>query len=258
MRKIPVIVGPTATGKTKLSLIIASRIKAEIISADSRQIHRLMDIGTAKPTKLEQSLVPHNFIDIKYPNEPYSSGEFGREARLKIDELLAKNIVPIIVGGAGFYIRALVDGLMAPRLIDTETRQKLNEEFREYGLAKLFQKLKQVDPHSAGKIKENDKHRILRALEVFEITGRPFSVFSENQPKPANFSAQFWGLFCDRKELYRKIETRADLMLRDGLIEEVISIRKKGYSPKINALQTVGYKEVFDHLDGKLQYNEMV
>lgn len=258
MNKVPIIVGPTGIGKTKLSLIFASQIKAEIISADSRQIYKFMDIGTAKPTRDERKLVRHYFIDIKYPDESYSSGEFGRDARALIDKLLAQGITPIIVGGAGFYIRALVDGLMAPQIKDVKIRQRLREELREYGLSKLYERLCQMDPQVASKISKNDTQRILRALEVFEATGVPFSSYSEYNPEAANFNPQFWGLTCERKQLYRRIENRVDDMIENGLIDEVKVIQAKGYSSELNALQTVGYKEVFDYLDGKLQYRAMI
>ena len=257
-KKVPIIVGPTGVGKTRLSLVIASQIKSEIISADSRQIYKFMDIGTAKPTRLERGLVRHHFIDIKYPDESYSSGMFGREARAKIDELLSQKITPIVVGGAGFYIRALVDGLMAPEIRDMKIRQKLHNQLKKYGLSRLYEKLQQVDPQAANNIHENDTQRILRALEVFEATGNPFSCFSDEKPEPPSFIPQFWGLTCERKQLYRQIENRVDDMIERGLIDEVKMLQAKDYSPELNALQTVGYKEVFDYLDGKIQYPNMI
>ncbi|MBN1353018.1 tRNA (adenosine(37)-N6)-dimethylallyltransferase MiaA [candidate division KSB1 bacterium] len=258
MKTVPVIVGPTAAGKTKLSLIVASRIKSEIISADSRQIYRYMDIGTAKPTKMERKLIRHHFIDIRNPDETYSSGEFAQEARQKIAELLAQNICPIVVGGAGFYIRALVDGLMAPKITDASVRAHLQKQLEQEGIASLYQRLQEVDREAALNIKANDRHRILRALEVFEITGKPFSAYATRKPDPGNFTPRFWGVRGNRIWLHSRIENRVDKMLESGLIEEVEMIRKKGYSKELPALQTVGYKEVFDFLDDRIKRGEMV
>jgi tRNA dimethylallyltransferase len=257
--QILLIVGPTAVGKTGLSLILAKKIaKVEIISADSRQVYKYMNIGTAKPTPEQLALVPHHFIDIKYPDEYYSAGKYGREARQTIDRLLDEKKIPIVVGGSGLYIRALVDGFFEKQIFDPQVKARLKDEFKSQGLEVLYERLKQVDPISAEKLHPNDKHRIVRALEVYELTGEPLSAFQSQGNQKANFEPIFIGLTRDRSHLYQMIEQRVDLMLEQGLIEEVIQLRAMGYHSKLNSMQTVGYREVFEYLDQKINFDEMV
>lgn len=259
MTRAIIIVGPTAVGKTELSLKIAEAIgNAEIISADSRQIYKFMDIGTAKPMPEERKRVRHHFIDIKYPDEYYSAGKFGREARKVIKDLHSQGKQAIVVGGSGLYIRALVDGFFEKQVFDQSLKEKLKKEIREQGVQSLYLRLQQVDAESAEKIHPNDAHRIVRALEVFELTGVPLSQFQKQSAQKADFEPLFFGLTRPRQKLYQMIENRVHHMLQLGLVQEVRDLQARGYTEKLNSMQTVGYKEVFDFLRGEIDYEQMV
>ncbi|TDI93466.1 MAG: tRNA (adenosine(37)-N6)-dimethylallyltransferase MiaA [Caldithrix sp.] len=251
------IVGPTGIGKTALAIKLAERLKGEIVSADSRQIYEFMTIGTAKPTKEELAAVPHHFIDIKTPDEYYSAGQFGSEARVCIVEIQKRGMQPMVVGGSGLYIRALIDGLFEPKIADERVKTNLKKEAGENGISVLHSRLKTIDPRTAAKLHPTDSQRIMRALEVFEVTGEPFSNFVDRKPQPAEFSPCIIGLTLERSELYKRIEERVDIMLELGLLDEVHELRKMGYGQDLNALQSVGYQEGFLYLDGKLSISEM-
>ena len=216
-----------------------------------------MNIGTAKPTPEELASVPHHFIDIKYPDEYYSAGKFSHEARQTIDRLLNVNKFPTVAGGSGLYLRALVDGFFERQVFDQQVKARLKREIEKRGLEVLFERLKQVDPMSTEKLHPNDKHRIVRALEVYELTGIPLSEFQDQENIIASFDPIFVGLTRDRKHLYQIIEKRVDLMLEQGLVEEVIQLKEMGYHSQLNSLQTVGYSEVFEYLDHKIRFDEM-
>lgn len=257
-KKVLFIVGPTAVGKTETAIELARKLDGEIISADSRQIYRYMDIGTAKPTPEQRRQVPHHFIDIKNPDEYYSAGEFSREARQKIHDLLNRGIQPIVVGGSGLYIRALVDGIFEPKVADPEVKERLTREARKKGIQHLHKRLSKIDPETAQRLPATDTQRIIRALEVYELTGKPFSEFLKHSPKPADFTAVFFGLTRERQKLYKRINERVDRMIEEGLVEEVKKLHSMGYGPHLNALRTVGYREVFEYLAGELSYDEMI
>ncbi len=258
-QQVLIIVGPTAVGKTSLSLALARKWNnVEIISADSRQVYKYMNIGTAKPTPNELAVAPHHFIDIINPDEYFSAGKYGCEARLMIDRLLHEQKIPIVVGGSGLYIRALVDGFFEKQIFDQQVKARLKDEIKNQGLEFFYDRLKQIDPISAGKLHPNDGHRIVRALEVYELTGEPLSAFQNEASQPANFEAVFIGLTRERKHLYEIIEKRVDLMLDQGLVEEVRRLKNMGYCSNLNSMQTVGYREVFEYLDQKVEFNEMV
>lgn len=251
------IVGPTGIGKTALSIELAKRMDGEIVSADSRQVYKFMTIGTAKPTREELAAVPHHFIDIKTPDEYYSAGQFGREARVCIAGIRKRGKQPIVAGGSGLYIRALVDGLFEPKIADEIVKTNLKKEASENGIATLYDKLKIIDPKTAAKLPPTDSQRIMRALEVFEVTGEPFSNFVDMKPRPADFEPCFIGLTLERSELYERIEKRVDAILEMGLLDEVQELQKMGYGSDLNALQSVGYLEAFLYLDGKSSFSEM-
>lgn len=257
-KNVLLIVGPTAVGKTKFSLEIAEQLDGEIISADSRQVYKYMDIGTAKPTPEERKRIKHHFIDIKYPDEYYSAGKYGREARRVIHEIFSRGKRPIVVGGSGFYVRALVDGLCDAEISNSEIKQILKTVVQRDGLKTLYEKLIQVDPVLAERIHPNDTQRILRALEVWELTGVPLSQFQQERQEAADFNPIFLGLTMDRKRLYQRIEQRVDNMIELGLVQEVVLLKEKGYSDELISLQTVGYQEVFQYLKGNFSYENMI
>ena len=258
-KHVLLIVGPTAVGKTKLSLALAKLLKnVEIISADSRQVYKLMNIGTAKPTRDELSAIPHHFIDIKYPDEYYSAGKFGHEARQKINQLFGEEKTPMVVGGSGLYLRALVDGLFEKQIFDQKIKARLKAEMNRQGIAVLYQQLQKVDPVSAERIHPNDGHRIVRALEVYEITGEPLSLFQSEESQKAEFLPIFIGLTRERKKQYQTIEDRVDFMIEQGLVDEVKNLKRLGYHSELNNMKTVGYREVFDWLSEKIDFEEMI
>lgn len=257
-KRVLVIVGPTAVGKTRLSLTLARKWNnVEIISADSRQVYRYLNIGTAKPTFEERAVAPHHFLDIINPDEYYSAGRYGREARQTIDRLLNEQKIPIVVGGSGLYIRALVDGFFERQIFDQQVKARLKDEIKNQGLEVLYERLRQVDPISAEKLHPHDGHRIVRALEVYELTGEPLSAFQSQASQTANFEPIFVGLTRDRNRLYQIIEQRVDFMLKLGLVEEVIRLKEMGFHSCLNSLQTVGYREVFSYLAHQIDFDEM-
>lgn len=253
-----ILVGPTAVGKTDIAIALAQSLDAEIVSADSRQIYRYMDIGTAKPTAAQLAAVPHHFIDIKTPDEHYSAGQYGRDARRCIAEIRQRGKRVLVAGGSGLYVRGLVDGFFEPKVADAEVKARLKREAHERGIAELYERLESVDPVTAGRLHATDFQRILRALEVYEITDKPFSEFLDIEPQPADFPTVFLGLTMDRGRLYERIEQRVDAMLDAGLLQEVRQLQKMGYNRDLNALQTVGYQEAFAYLTGDLSYEYMV
>ena len=241
------IVGPTGIGKTALSIKLAKQMNGEIVSADSRQIYKFMTIGTAKPTHEELAAVPHHFIDIKTPDEYYSAGQFGSEARICIAEIRKREKQPIVVGGSGLYIRALMDGLFEPKIADELVKTNLKKEAGENGIAVLYNRLKTIDPKSAAKLHSTDSQRIMRALEVFEVTGEAFSNFVDFKPRPADFEPCILGLTLERSELYERIEKRVEAMLERGFLDEVKELQKMGYRSELNSLRFCGQQYLIYH-----------
>jgi tRNA dimethylallyltransferase len=256
--KFLAIVGPTASGKTALSILLAEKEGGEIISADSRQIYRYLDIGTAKPTPEELNRISHQFINILNPDQYYNAAEYGQQARAKIEELLKQNKQPILVGGSGLYIRAVIDGFFEGPGKNSEIREQLEHEAHTLGSEILFERLKKIDPISAAKMDPTKMRRVIRALEVYYTTGKPISNLHSTQEIKIPFEAVQFGLEWERKALYHRIERRVDGMLENGLIDEVRGLLEKGYSRGVNALNTVGYKEVFDFIDRKIAKEEMI
>ncbi|NOY77726.1 MAG: tRNA (adenosine(37)-N6)-dimethylallyltransferase MiaA [Calditrichaeota bacterium] len=257
--RLPVIVGPTAVGKTALALSLASHFpRLVVISADSRQVYRFMDIGTAKPTKEELEALPHECIDCRNPDESYSAGEFGRDARQRIAEHVHAGDFPIVVGGSGLYIRACVDGLFEGELSDPELREMLRLEARTTGLARLYERLQRMDPESAEKIHPNDEQRILRALELIELTGEPRSAYLKRMKQESPYQPVFWGLTMERSALYQRIEQRVDRMMAMGLVEEVLRLKEMGYGRDLQSMQTVGYREIYAYLAGEISRERAV
>ena len=257
-QKVIVIVGPTSSGKTKLSLILAENLKSEIISADSRQVYKYLTIGTAKPSANELRIIKHHFIDELEPNEEFNADLFSKRAKEIISRLIEKDSIPIVVGGSGLYIKALVDGITQTVVSNKLLRNELLELRKKYGNAYLYDELKKIDPISAEKMLPQNWKRVIRAIEVFKLTGKPIWQHHIENPIQQEFEFFQYGLKWDRKKLYQNIECRVDEMIKNGFIEEVKMILDKGYSKEINSLNTLGYKEIIDLLDSKLTFNEAV
>jgi len=258
--KIVVLVGPTAVGKTYVSVELAKRLNTEIISADSMQIYKEMNIGTAKITREEAQGIIHHMIDIIKPDESFSVSEFKSESEKIIDNILEKSQIPIIVGGSGLYVNSLIYDLdFGNAKSDNKIRDYFTSLYNEHGEDFLYEKLKEVDPESAEKIHKNNVKRVIRALEVHEITGQKFSELNTDIRKQSKkYDCILIGLNMDRKILYERINKRVDKMLSDGLIEEVKSLIEKGYDKNLVSMQGIGYKEIVDYLEGKTELEETV
>ena len=253
---IPVLTGPTASGKTAISLEIAERIGAEIISADSRQVYRELTIGTAKPTPDELSRIPHHFINELSLEEPFSAGAFAERANLRIREIIGRGRTPLIVGGSTLYLHALQFGLAPLPPTNTEARKYLEERLDAEGATVLYDELQRVDPARAATLDATKTSRLIRALEVYHTTGKPLSAFhAEQHPPPFQYDVTV--LEIDRELLYQRINGRVDIMLNNGLIAEVESILDAGYDPKLQALHTIGYREPIAFLRGEISRAEM-
>lgn len=253
-----ILLGPTGVGKTAVSLELAKCLPAEIVSADSRQVYRYMDIGTSKPLIAVQREIPHHFIDIRNPDEIYSAGEYGHEARQVIDAILQRGKWPIVVGGSGLYLRALLEGFFEPKVANLEIRAQLKRRVGEEGSPALHAELARVDPDSASRLNPNDAHRIVRALEIYYTSRKTAGELWRQQSEPAKFAYRLLGLNMPRPALYQRINQRVEKMLADGLIEECKRLLQMGYSPELNALESVGYQEVFQFLRGEISPAEMI
>jgi len=254
-----VILGPTCVGKTQISLKLADILKGEIVSFDSRQVYKLMDIGTAKPTKEEREKIRHHLIDLVFPGEKFTAADYGKKARETIRQIIKRNKQPIAVGGSGLYLKAMIEGFFQGPKADEKIRKRLEREAQELGGPHLFSRLKEVDPQAAKRIHPNDSVRIIRALEVYELTGKPISFWQrEGSYEPSAMEFVKIGLNLERKELYQKINLRTEEMIAQGFLDEVKMLKKKGFTPKLKALKTVGYQELFDYLDGKLDLQEAI
>lgn len=249
------IVGPTAVGKTELSIEVANRLKGEIVSADSRLFYRGMDIGTAKPTNEQLSRVPHHLINVSDPDERWSLARFRRAAMEAIESIHQKSRLPIVVGGTGQYQKALLEGWRPPpRPPDDSIRKQYRSMAREHGPAELHERLKQVDPRRAEEIDPRNVRRVIRALEIYEFTGKPPSEFLARVPPP--FRIQVVGLTLPRDHLYQRIDRRIERMFQAGFIQEVQSLLDQGYDPNLPAMSAIGYRQVIDYLQGKITLEE--
>ncbi|HQI41903.1 MAG TPA: tRNA (adenosine(37)-N6)-dimethylallyltransferase MiaA [Ignavibacteriaceae bacterium] len=258
MENVIVIVGPTGSGKTKLSLMLAELLNSEIISADSRQIFKFLDIGTAKPTKEELKKVKHHLIDKINPDQDYNASKFAADAEQIIKQIFEQKKIPIVVGGSGLYIKALIDGIAESADTNSELREELLTLRKKMGNEYLYNELKKVDKVSAEKMLPQNWKRVIRALEVYKLTGKPIWMHYQNQQIEREFSFKQIGLNWKRGELYKNIENRVDKMIEDGFIDEVKSILKMGYSRNINALNTVGYKEIIEYLDNRISLDRAI
>ncbi len=253
-----VICGPTASGKTALAIELAQDFSLEVISADSRQVYRGMDIGTAKATPTERRMVPHHLLDVVDPDQTFSVADFIRLAKAAIAGIRRQGKLPVVVGGTGLYIRGLTEGLLDAPAGDQSLREELLALERDQP-GSLYRRLAQVDPPSAERLNAGDLLRIVRALEVYMLAGRPLSEFQREhafQDRP--YVTLKIGLMPERETLYQRIDERAGRMLAEGLLAESRALLDQGYEPGLKSLQTIGYREAILHLQGKLSLEEAI
>ncbi len=251
MNQVPIvaIIGPTAVGKSAMGIDLAAAFDGEVVNSDSRQVYRSMDIGTAKPSAEERSQVPHHLIDILDPDQDFSLALFLKMARSAIQDIQARRKLPILVGGSGQYIWALLEGWQVPQVPpDPDLRRSLEKEASREGGETLYKKLQEADPRAASRIDPRNVRRVIRALEVYQAAGTAPS----NQKDEPLLSLLILGLTTDRKALYDLIDIRVDQMLANGLVEEVQGLLDKGYSPDLPSMSGIGYKEIAQHLRGEL------
>lgn len=257
--KVIVICGPTASGKTALSIELAKKINGEIVSCDSMQIYKDMDIGTAKPTIEEMQGIKHYMLDFVSPDERYSVADYKKQAKQAIREIIGKGKVPIVVGGTGLYVDSLIYEIEYQDIeFDEKYRKQLEERSEKEGLEVLYNEAKKIDPEAIIKISPNDKKRILRILEIYNATGKnKTEQEKESRKNEVEFDYKVYAISWDREKLYDRINQRVDIMIDQGLIEEVQKIYSK-YNKFPTAMQGLGYKEVLEYLEGKCNKQEMI
>ena len=256
--KVIVICGPTASGKTSLSISLAKKINGEIVSCDSMQIYKEMDIGSAKPTVEEMQEIKHYLVDFVSPEKRYSVSEYKEDASKAIEEIINKGKTPIIVGGTGLYLNSLIYNIQYNEMeVDLNYRRELEKEAEEYGLEVLYNRAKEIDPEAMEKVSANDKKRITRVLEIYNATGRNKTELEKKSRKEVPYNYLIFGINMERSILYDRINKRVDIMLEQGLIEEVKNLINK-YSNMPTAMQGLGYKEVKEFLDGNISKEEMI
>lgn len=252
-----VLCGPTGVGKTRLAVELARELKSEIIHADSRQVYRGMDIGTAKPSREELTAVPHHMLDVVNPDESYNAGKYSRQASKIIKRLHQEGNIPVVEGGTGLYIRALTDGIFDGPGADYALRGQLEEEADQKGLDILYKRLLHLDPETAQRIQPADRMRIIRALEVVEATGKPISAWQQETIRPPYTTLRFC-LSLPRPKLYKRIEQRVDRMIEQGLVDEVKELLDSGFSEGLNSMQGLGYKQIVLYLKDRISLDEAI
>ena len=259
LQKIIIICGPTGVGKTGFAIELARQLGGQIVGADSMQIYRFMDIGTAKPTDAERAAVAHHMVDIVDPDQHFDAAAFGTQAHQVVQSLIQHNIVPLVVGGTGLYIKALLYGLFKSRPVEKNVRRQLQQQIEQEGPAALHARLARHDPQTAARLHPNDTYRIIRALEVLLQTGEPISRHHHShgfqQPR---YLALKIGLNLPREQLYARIDARVEQMLAAGLEKEVRRLLQKGYGPDLKTMQSLGYRHMIDYLQGRLSREEAV
>lgn len=257
--KVIVVCGPTGIGKTAVGIQLAGMFGGEIISADSMQIYRHMDIGTAKPTPEELAQITHHMIDIVDPDENFDAAQFLFRARDSITELDSRGCLPFVVGGTGLYIKALLQGIFQAQSVEADIRYRLQKEAEESGSHFLHNRLKQCDPESADRLHPNDTYRIIRALEVFESTGQTIGEYHQDHDFADEPYRVFKiGLAVDRQMLYRRIDRRVDAMIDAGLVDEVHRLLQMGFAPDLKSMQSIGYRHIIDFIGRHLSWDECV
>ncbi len=259
-KKILVIGGPTAVGKTELSIELAKRLNGEIISADSMQIYKYMDIGSAKVSKEEMNGVVHHLIDVVDPSINFSVADYKEQGEKVINEILSRGKLPIIVGGTGLYINSLTCNMnFTEAEKDEEYRKELYKLANEYGNNYIHEMLKDIDPISYKEIHANNRKRVIRALEVYKLTGKPFSSYNAGEDfYKSEYDVHYYVLTMDREKLYERINLRVDIMMEKGLLEECIKLKEMGYTSSMQSMQGIGYKEILYYLEGDVKLQEAI
>ena len=259
-KKILVIGGPTAVGKTELSIDLAKRLNGEIISADSMQIYKYMDIGSAKVSKGEMNGVVHHLIDVVDPSINFSVADYKEQGEKAIKEIISRGKLPIIVGGTGLYINSLTCNMnFTEAEKDEEYRKELDKLANEHGNNYIHEMLKEIDPISYNEIHANNRKRVIRALEVYKLTGNPFSSYNAGEDfYKSEYDVHYYVLTMDREKLYERINLRVDIMMEKGLLEECIKLKEMGYTSSMQSMQGIGYKEILYYLEGNVKLQEAI
>jgi tRNA dimethylallyltransferase len=257
MKRLVVVIGPTAVGKTKLALRLTQEFNGEIVNADSRQVYRFMDIGTAKPSPADRAITPHHLIDMINPDKPFSLALYKNLASKAIEDIQMRGKIPFLVGGSGLYIWSVIEGWIIPRVPpNIEFRKRLEKIAAEEGTSALFEELKKVDPVAAIKIMPTNLRRIIRALEIHQATGRPPSQSWQKKLPP--FSTMIIGLTTDRRALYNMIDSRVDEMIANGLVDEVKDLMARGYSLNLPSMSGIGYRQIGRFLQNQIDLPEAI
>ncbi len=257
--KVVVIAGPTASGKSGLAVELSFLLQGEIVNADSMQVYRYMDVGTAKPSPSERRAVPHHLLDVVDPDQEFNAALYRSLAIPMIRDVLGRGKVCFVVGGTGLYIKTLLGGLLHCPPADHALRQQLRDQAEAQGLETLYKRLEELDPDSAKKIHARDRVRVLRALEIIELTKKPLSALVQGHGfQDSAFQALKICLQIDRKELYHRIDERSLLMVEKGLVEETENLLARGYSPDLKPMKSLGYRHAVRHLEGRYDREEMV
>jgi tRNA dimethylallyltransferase len=260
-QRLPVILlaGPTGVGKTELSLRLAERFRTEIVNADSMQVYRYMDIGTAKPTQEERARVRHHLLDLVDPDEPFDAGSYLTQAQPVVAALHARGAVPLVVGGTGLYLKVLSHGICDVAPGDAGVRERLQHELQLRGLAHLYRELQRVDPVLGERVQPRDRQRILRALEVYAATGKPLSAWQADHGfRQSRYRTIKVFVTRSREDLYKRIDQRVQAMLAQGFLEEVRGLLERGYGADLKAMQSLGYRQLTAHLGGECSLDEAV
>ncbi len=256
---IPIICGPTGSGKTAVAVALAQEFPIEVVSADSRQIIKYLDIGTAKPTQVEREAVAFHLLDIIDPGQRYSAYRFIGDADEAIGSVLAAGKIPLVVGGTGLYLRALIEGVMEIDNDDMSVREKLEREMSEQGRDHMYEKLRQIDPEEAARIHPHNKVRVIRALEIYHLTGKSKSeMMASGAYRKSGYSFKYFCLAPPREFLYRQIDQRVERMMAEGLLDEVKSLVDLGMGDQISRANVIGYSELIDYLGGNLSLDTAV